>query len=75
MLNFEEFTSLITNLYMSKDDYTIEFNMWDDDGGGTFEIHNIHEFGEFLMNNVSMGRLREKEYGIQILKIVLPTEV
>lgn len=75
MLNFEEFTSLVTNLYMSEDNYTIEFNIWDDDGGGTFEIHNIHEFGEFLMNNVSMGRLREKEYGIQILKIVLPTEV
>ena len=75
MLNFEEFTSLVTNLYMNEDDYTIEFNICDDDGGGTFEIHNIHEFGEFLMNNVSMGRLREKEYGIQILKIVLPTEV
>lgn len=70
-MNFEDFTKLVISLYMTSNNYAIEFNICDDDGGGTFKINSIHEFGEFLENSISEWRMKRNEYCIQILSIEL----
>jgi hypothetical protein len=68
-MSLVEFSKLVVMLYTSGDDYTIEFNLCDDDGGGTFTITNIHDFGEFMNDNISTHRAKANEYVVQILEI------
>lgn len=68
-MSLVEFSKLVMMLYTSGDDYTIEFNLCDEDGGGTFVVTDIHSFGEFMNDNISVNRAKRKEYIVQILKI------
>lgn len=68
-MNLVEFSRLVVMLYTSGSNYTITFNLCDDDGGGTFTINDIHEYGEFMNDNISKGRVKNNEYWVQILEI------
>lgn len=68
-MNLTEFSKLVVMLYTSGSDYTITFNLCDNDGGGTFTINDIHSFGEFMNDNVSQHRVKDDEYSVQILEI------
>lgn len=68
-MSLVEFSKLVMMLYTSGDDYTIEFNLCDEDGGGTFTITDVHSFGEFMNDNISVSRAKRKEYVVQILEV------
>ena len=68
-MSLVEFSKLVMMLYTSGDDYTIEFNLCDEDGGGTFTITDVHSFGEFMNDNISVSRVKRKEYVVQILEV------
>lgn len=50
-------------------DYEIEFVLGDDDGGSTFVIKNINEFGAVLNENIGKWRLLNDEYRIHLVKV------
>lgn len=56
-------------------DYEIEFLLKDNDGGTTFVIKNINEFGAILNDNIAKWKLMMDEYRIYLLKVKAKTRI
>lgn len=71
MMTLYEFMNFLKTITEINEKFTVEFTLVDDDGGSTFEIHDMHDFGALLQENISLHRLRENEYRVSLSKIIV----